>query len=241
MTESHDIAAEGAERRRSSRLLAKDRINMADYEEEYIDSDEVEEEVSVEEEDDISTHQPFKRRRRDTCNRDEEGHSISLSEEAATVDSIDDSSMALSSNSKSAGFKLNIDPNYKIDLEAFDGHIIQRIMCFLPTPRDLYNISRCNKRIASFVTYQHIIRSAVIGGDKHTNQTVKSLVKSIDQKHIYVPSKARLLRLVNGKCCERGMCIYFFVTLRVHLLSFFICFYSHYSLWSQNRYRMYVS
>ncbi len=96
---------------------------------------------------------------------------------------------------------VSIDPNFRIDFDQFDGLILQTILSFLPSARDLLYMTQCSKRLASLVTYEHIIRASILGP---ITSTILGCIPAIGNNLIYVPSKMRLLRLANGKCCERG-------------------------------------
>jgi len=81
--------------------------------------------------------------------------------------------------------------------------VINVIYMMLDSPRDLYNIAFCSKRLLSIVSYEHILRSAIFQ-QKNPAKTAVTIFEAVQQSSIYVPSISRLLRLVNGRRCERG-------------------------------------
>jgi len=93
---------------------------------------------------------------------------------------------------------------FKIPFDDLCGGIIQVIYSMLKDPRDVYNLSQCDQRIRSLVTYEHVVRAAVSHGNQRTTRTITRIVNLVHLQYIFVPSVYRLLRLVNGKSCERG-------------------------------------
>ena len=93
--------------------------------------------------------------------------------------------------------------NFKIPFDDLCGGIIQVIYSMLNDPRDLYRISQCSKRLRSLVAYEHVVRAAVFG-NKMSSFTMSTMAHLTQHQVIFVPSVQRLLRLVNGTCCERG-------------------------------------
>jgi hypothetical protein len=98
--------------------------------------------------------------------------------------------------------------DYEIDFDLLCGGIIQIIYGFLSTSRDLFNVSQCSKRLRSLVSYEHVIRSAVFSPMDKQVKKIENIVARVGDRFIFVPSVQRLLRLVNGKRCERGKSIY---------------------------------
>lgn len=66
--------------------------------------------------------------------------------------------------------------------------------------RDLMRISFSSKRMTDRLTYQHVISLAMVQSS-HSKTTVERIAQQAEL--IYVPSPQRLLRLTNGKRCER--------------------------------------
>ena len=93
---------------------------------------------------------------------------------------------------------------FKIPFDDLCGGIIQVILSMVPTARDLFHVSQCSKRLRSLITYEHIIRSAIVGGNNYAARSMDSLMNLINQQLIYVPTPMRMLRIANGKCCELG-------------------------------------
>ena len=93
---------------------------------------------------------------------------------------------------------------FKIPFDDLCGGIIQVILSMVPTARDLFHVSQCSKRLRSLITYEHIIRSAIVGGNNYAARSMDSLVNLINQQLIYVPTPMRMLRIANGRCCELG-------------------------------------
>eukprot|EP00555_Chaetoceros_dichaeta_P002401 CAMPEP_0198250756 /NCGR_PEP_ID=MMETSP1447-20131203/1811_1 /TAXON_ID=420782 /ORGANISM="Chaetoceros dichaeta, Strain CCMP1751" /LENGTH=597 /DNA_ID=CAMNT_0043935625 /DNA_START=56 /DNA_END=1849 /DNA_ORIENTATION=+ len=81
--------------------------------------------------------------------------------------------------------------------------VINVIYMMFDSPRDLYNIAFCSKRLLSIVSYEHVLRSAIFQ-QKNPAKTAMTIFEAVQQSSIYVPSISRLLRLVNGRRCERG-------------------------------------
>jgi len=96
------------------------------------------------------------------------------------------------------------DSENKISFDDLDDLVIQIIISYISSPRTLLNTSQCSKRISKLVTYEHVIRAAVLGGNKNASTSIENVVTSVDNNVIYVPTVQRLLRLANGRCCERG-------------------------------------
>jgi hypothetical protein len=113
--------------------------------------------------------------------------------------------------------------NYEIDFDLLCGGIIQIIYGFLSTSRDLFNVSQCSKRLRFFVSYEHVIRSAVFSPMGEQVKKIKNIVARVGERFIFVPSVQRLLRLVNGKRCERGKSIYQCCRLTSFLFLNYVC------------------
>jgi hypothetical protein len=89
----------------------------------------------------------------------------------------------------------------KIEFEFLCDDIMRLIFLMMNDPRDLYHLTLCNKRLRSILTYEHIIRAAVFHGG-HVAKTMTGVIEGLN--NTFTPSIYRLLRLVNGKRCERG-------------------------------------
>ena len=82
--------------------------------------------------------------------------------------------------------------------------IIRNIISMINDPREILNLSLCSTRIRQCVTYENVIRAAVFAGNKFVRRSMESLIELLHHQNIYVPTPQRLLRIVNGKRCERG-------------------------------------
>jgi hypothetical protein len=105
-----------------------------------------------------------------------------------------------------AGIQFQLKPKctFKIPFDDLCGGIIQVILSMVPTARDLFHMSQCSKRLRSLISYEHIVRSAIVGGNNYAARSMDSLVTLINQQLIYVPTPMRMLRIANGRCCELG-------------------------------------
>ncbi len=95
-------------------------------------------------------------------------------------------------------------PAFQIPFDDLCGGIVQAILSYLPTPRDLLHMSVCSKQIRNLITYEHIIRVSIVGGNRYVMRSIASMIHLIHQQNIFVPSPMRLLRISNGKRCELG-------------------------------------
>ena len=80
--------------------------------------------------------------------------------------------------------------------------IITNIMIYLDDSQDVYNFSKCAKFIRDAVTPEVVVRSAVFGGGR-SREALACVMRYVQNRSIHTPSKLRLLKLVNGKRCER--------------------------------------
>ena len=72
----------------------------------------------------------------------------------------------------------------------------------LLTQKSLYAVSRTRKSMKEMIQYDHVVRSAVFEG--HPAKTsMENIVDLLKKDHIWTPSVQRLLRLMNGKRCEK--------------------------------------
>jgi len=91
----------------------------------------------------------------------------------------------------------------KIPLDSLNDDILELIYCFLDNPKDVYNLSICNKKLSSILTYKHVIRSSVFAGG-YPRKSMRAIIDAVTSETIFVPSLPRMLRLVRGRTCERG-------------------------------------
>jgi len=94
--------------------------------------------------------------------------------------------------------------DFKLPFDDLCGGVIQVIYSMLKDPRELFNLSQCSKRLRSLVAYEHVIRAAIFHPGQHSTNIIAKIVNLVNHQYIFVPTVQRLLRLVNGTCCERG-------------------------------------
>jgi len=80
--------------------------------------------------------------------------------------------------------------------------VIRIIYEFFDNVRDIFNLAMQSKLFLNLVTSDMVIRAAVFEKGL-PGEMISRTIKSLKDKSIYVPSTLRLLRLVNGKRCER--------------------------------------
>ena len=68
--------------------------------------------------------------------------------------------------------------------------------------RALYTITMTCKESMKLLRHEHVVRSAMMQGG-HSKTCMERLVALIEKRCIWIPSPIRMLRLVNGKTCER--------------------------------------
>ena len=99
-------------------------------------------------------------------------------------------------------------PPFQIPIDDLCGGIIQRIYSMLNDPRDIWNFSRCSKRLGELVEYKSIVRAAafnaIIREKEKPIRILKTIERAMSAESAYVPSPQRLLRVVNGTRCEMG-------------------------------------
>ena len=101
-----------------------------------------------------------------------------------------------------------VTPPFQMPIDNLCGGIIQRIYSMLNDPRDIWNFSRCSKRLGELVEYKSIVRAvafnAIIREKKKPLRILKTIERAMSAESAYVPSPQRLLRVVNGTRCEMG-------------------------------------
>lgn len=106
-------------------------------------------------------------------------------------------------------------PNFLLNSD-----IASEVFSFLDI-RSLYNVTMTSKVGMSLLRHEHVVRSAMMQGG-HSKTSMERLVPLIEKRCIWIPSPIRMLRLVNGRTCERCC------RGRVHLVSdhygVFFCF-----------------
>lgn len=97
---------------------------------------------------------------------------------------------------------------YDIPLDSLPALCIEGIYSMLDSPQDLYNLAFSSKYLASLVTPEIVIRSAVFNNlrkrDVRNRKIIGSVINYLTNRSIHVPSAHRMLRLLNAKSCERG-------------------------------------
>ena len=106
-------------------------------------------------------------------------------------------------------------PNFLLN-----GDVASDVFSFLDI-RSLYNVTMTCRIAMRLLRHEHVVRSALMQGG-HSKTSMERLMVLIENKCIWIPSPLRMLRLCNGKTCERCF------TGRVHLVSehygVFFCF-----------------
>ena len=101
--------------------------------------------------------------------------------------------------------KDNVQSSHRLD--ALDSLVLETVFSFLDS-RTLFNVAFCSKAIRARITHEAVVRSAVLSGGVAT-KTIQRMTFLLELRAIWVPSPLRLLRLVNGRSCERGdLCCY---------------------------------
>ena len=78
--------------------------------------------------------------------------------------------------------------------------VMNTIMLYI-MPRELFDIAFLSNTLSCLVTFDMVIKSALIkGGNAQT--TVSEMFRLVQDGAIYPPSPLRLLRLVNGRVCQ---------------------------------------
>jgi len=75
------------------------------------------------------------------------------------------------------------------------------IFSYLDT-KELYAMSKTSKFLRGLIQHKHIVRSALINGG-HTKKSMERIFELVKSRKIWIPSALRLLRICNGKRCER--------------------------------------
>ena len=89
---------------------------------------------------------------------------------------------------------------YKTSSVDLNEDALSLVMEFL-APKELYRMSLTCKALRACVTTKMVVRSAIMQGG-NVKTSVKELYDLLKKNAIHAPSALRLLRLVNGKCCE---------------------------------------
>lgn len=95
--------------------------------------------------------------------------------------------------------------------------IFSLVLQFL-SPRQILALASCSSMIMQYVTYELVIRNTVLAGGAHPVFNLNAVFRGLGRQAIYIPSPMRLLRIMNGRRCER--CYRKTNTLRLGL---FIC------------------
>lgn len=92
--------------------------------------------------------------------------------------------------------------NTEASFESICDDIVHLIFELLGSSKDLFRLSLSSKHLLALVTPEDVIRGAIFQGG-HAQKTITEVTSAVRRKIIHVPSTMRLLRLVNGKKCER--------------------------------------
>jgi hypothetical protein len=84
------------------------------------------------------------------------------------------------------------------------GDALELVMAYL-APKELFRLTFTCKALQKRVTTKMVVRSAMIHGG-NPKQNILELYPLMKDQSIHVPSPVRLLRLVNGKKCEKKNC-----------------------------------
>ena len=95
----------------------------------------------------------------------------------------------------------------KPPFEILPPEVLEQIMGYLDSARDVFSLTvGCRSRhIRSALTCELVVRSALFQDNGIANQRIKSLLQRVACYSIHMPSTLRMLRLVNGTNCERGV------------------------------------
>ena len=92
----------------------------------------------------------------------------------------------------------------KPPFEMLPKDILTHMMLFVDNARDIYALSMVgSKHIRGAITTEVAVRSAVFAGGKQQRRIEELVKKGIQKKAVYLPDTFRLLRLLNGRQCER--------------------------------------
>lgn len=87
-------------------------------------------------------------------------------------------------------------------LDRLDDFCLSLVLSMIGNARDLFRLAFCSKRLVSVVEHEHVVRAAILSGDKKVRAAVRDVVSLAHERKIFAPSPIRLLRFVNGKTCE---------------------------------------
>ena len=95
-------------------------------------------------------------------------------------------------------------PTTKPPFEMLPQEVLTHMMLFLDNARDIYALSMVgSKQIRGAITTEVVVRSAVFSGGKQQRRMKELVENGIQKKAVYLPDTFRLLRLLNGRQCER--------------------------------------
>ena len=70
-------------------------------------------------------------------------------------------------------------------------------------PRQILRLALTSSALQIYVNHELVVRNTVMLGGVHARGNLKSILDGLCKQTIYTPSPLRLLRIVNGKRCER--------------------------------------
>jgi hypothetical protein len=92
-------------------------------------------------------------------------------------------------------------PTDGLQVDVFSVDLVETIFGYLDS-RDLYQMSKVSKDLRGLIRHSHVVRSALMRGGR-AQQTITRITRLVKDRRIFVPSALRLLRLCNGKRCEK--------------------------------------
>jgi hypothetical protein len=105
--------------------------------------------------------------------------------------------------------------------EDIDPDALDRILAFLDVA-SLFQFAFSSKQFRAMLTHEHVVRSGRNSGGFSSQSVSKVIDLAAKRKTIFLPSPLRLLRLANGKRCERSDCEKRVNNVRSHY-GLFIC------------------
>lgn len=91
--------------------------------------------------------------------------------------------------------------NELLSLPLLPYEIISKITEWIPTVKDLMNLSHTSKKTKEHITVEVLVKTAMMQGGR-PRMSIEQLVPLMRKQSIFPPSPNRLLCLLNGKVCE---------------------------------------
>mmetsp|Transcript_26575 Transcript_26575/g.40333 ORF Transcript_26575/g.40333 Transcript_26575/m.40333 type:complete len:668 (+) Transcript_26575:281-2284(+) len=96
------------------------------------------------------------------------------------------------------------------------------IVMSLLAPREMLRLSLCSKSLTKMVTYEDVVRNAILTGG-HGRNSLRRIMELLKKGQIHFPSPLRLLRITCGQKCEIPNCPNTVHTIRAQF-GVFCCF-----------------